>query len=349
MTWLLYGANGYTGELIARLAHSKGLTPVLAGRSNEVRKLADELGLEVRVFDLNNKAAVDAGLAGIRAVLHCAGPFSRTSQAMVDACIRNGVNYADITGEIPVFESVYASHLEAEAAGVTLIPGVGFDIVPSDYLLARLYKQLPQAMHADVAIFDRGGFSKGTVRTVLEGMREGGFVREQGVITPVAMSHKVLNVSIDGKEKKVLSIPLGDVSSGFRLTGIPNITNYASMPGGVALKYMNGIFRAILAIPGVYSKVDNALKNTSLGPGERRRASSPSDVFVQLLSADKRKVAAAIRVSNTYVFTAASALQAVQNLCSENMPAGAWTPSQVFGDDFIHTITDIRVDDIACG
>ena len=163
------------------------------------------------------------------------------------------------------------------------------------------------------------------------------------------MSHKVLNVSIDGKEKKVLSIPLGDVSSGFRLTGIPNITNYASMPGGVALKYMNGIFRAILAIPGVYSKVDNALKNTSLGPGERRRASSPSDVFVQLLSADKRKVAAAIRVSNTYVFTAASALQAVQNLCSENMPAGAWTPSQVFGDDFIHTIPDIRVDDIACG
>ena len=44
--WLIYGANGYTGELIAREARKRGMTPILAGRSQEsVASLAGELGL----------------------------------------------------------------------------------------------------------------------------------------------------------------------------------------------------------------------------------------------------------------------------------------------------------------
>src|SRR5262245_31883106 len=95
---LLYGANGYTGELTAREAVARGLRPILAGRSRDaLEPLARELGLELRVFGLDDAKALDEGLAGVALVLHCAGPFSRTARPMVDACLRRRTHYLDIT------------------------------------------------------------------------------------------------------------------------------------------------------------------------------------------------------------------------------------------------------------
>src|SRR5262249_55772513 len=129
--FLIYGANGYTGALIAREAVVRGYRPILAGRNAAaVVQLAGDLGLEARVFPLHPPAAVDAGLQGVGAVLHCAGPFAHTYQAMVDACLRQAVHYLDITGEVSVFEGVAARDQEAKVAGVMLLPGAGFDVVP---------------------------------------------------------------------------------------------------------------------------------------------------------------------------------------------------------------------------
>ena len=106
---LIYGANGYTGALIARLAAERGLRPVLAGRSRAgLAAVATPLGLEERVFALEDAAALDAGLAEARVVLHCAGPFAHTARRMADACFRTHTHYLDITGEIAVFEALAA-------------------------------------------------------------------------------------------------------------------------------------------------------------------------------------------------------------------------------------------------
>ena len=104
--WMVYGANGYTGELIAREAARRGLKPILAGRSpGKIAPLASELGLEARVFDLGDVAPqTAAALEGVSLVLHCAGPFSATSAPMIAACLRAHAHYFDITGEISVFE-----------------------------------------------------------------------------------------------------------------------------------------------------------------------------------------------------------------------------------------------------
>ena len=67
--WMIYGANGYTGMLVAREAKKQGLTPILAGRNRgAVEQLATELGFEHRIFDLRNSAATRAGLEGVSAV-----------------------------------------------------------------------------------------------------------------------------------------------------------------------------------------------------------------------------------------------------------------------------------------
>src|SRR4051812_44877041 len=126
--WMIYGANGYTGELIARAAAE--LRPVLAGRNSEaITALARELHCDGRVFDLDNPQ-----FHGISLVLHCAGPFIHTSAPMVRACLDYGAHYLDITGEIAVFESIMARSDDARHRGITLLPGVGFDVVPTDCL-----------------------------------------------------------------------------------------------------------------------------------------------------------------------------------------------------------------------
>ncbi len=85
---MIYGANGYTGELMAREAARQGLKPILAGRNEAaITSLAVELGLEVRVFSLDQAAAISHGLEGCKLVLHCAGPFSVTSEPMIAACL----------------------------------------------------------------------------------------------------------------------------------------------------------------------------------------------------------------------------------------------------------------------
>ncbi len=135
--WIIYGANGYTGELIAREAVRQGLKPTLAGRNKaKVETLAQELGLSYKAFGLDNIDAVSEQLQGFKLVMHCAGPFSATSKPMMEACIKAGAHYLDITGEIAVFELAQSLNSQAEKADVVLLSGCRFRCDP-DRLCCR--------------------------------------------------------------------------------------------------------------------------------------------------------------------------------------------------------------------
>ena len=173
---MIYGANGYTGRLLADLAVRRGFRPILAGRSVEkIRPLARERGMDHRAFSLDRPE-----LEGVAAVVHMAGPFSATSRPMVDACLAARVHYLDITGEIEVFEAVLSRDAEARAAGIVLLPGVGFDVVPTDCLAAMLHRRLPDATHLELAFDARGKASAGTAKTAVEGLANGGRARIDG-------------------------------------------------------------------------------------------------------------------------------------------------------------------------
>ncbi len=231
--YLIYGANGYTGALTARLAVERGHRPVLAGRNREsVSELAGQLNLEYRAFGLDDPAALDAGLRGVVTVLHCAGPFSHTWKAMSDACLRTKVHYLDITGEVLVFESLAARDAEAKAAGVMLMPGVGFDVVPSDCLAAHLKRRLPTATHLTLGFSGSGRFSRGTATTMAENMHRGGLVRRDGVLAKVPAAWKSRVIDFGAGPVSAMTIPWGDVSTAYHSTGIPNIEVYMSAPPG---------------------------------------------------------------------------------------------------------------------
>ncbi|HEY1078348.1 MAG TPA: saccharopine dehydrogenase NADP-binding domain-containing protein, partial [Fontimonas sp.] len=160
MNWMVYGANGYTGELIAREAVKRGLKPILAGRRREsIEALARELGLKAKVFGLDDAVELARQLKGCSLVLHCAGPFSATAAPMMEACLAAGAHYLDITGEIGVFEHAQSLNSRASKARVVLCPGVGFDVIPTDCIAAALKQALPDATDLALGFDSRTGMS----------------------------------------------------------------------------------------------------------------------------------------------------------------------------------------------
>ena len=166
--WMIYGANGYTGRLCAIEAVRRGLRPVLGGRNADaLAMLGKQLRLETRVFSLDDPRVVADNLGGIAVMLHCAGPFSATSVPMLSACEHAHCHYLDITGEIDVFEYVHHRDAHWKRANIAAIPGVGFDVVPSDCLAAMLKRELPDATHLRLAFRSKGKMSPGTAKTVV--------------------------------------------------------------------------------------------------------------------------------------------------------------------------------------
>ncbi|MFD4640587.1 saccharopine dehydrogenase family protein [Lentzea sp. NPDC058436] len=338
MTWMVYGANGYTGRLIAELAVLRGERPILAGRSAEkVEPIAAALGLEHRAFDLNQARE---HLEDVDAVVHCAGPFSQTSAAMVDACLKASTHYLDITGEIDVFEAVALRDDEAREAGIVLLPGAGFDVVPTDCVAAILKNALPSATHLDLAFVVGGGASAGTTKTSVEAAAVGGRIRVNGALRSVRIGHRRRTAGFRSGPREVGSIPWGDVSTAYRSTGIPNITTFTTVPG--LLGRLQEIFAPVLRT----SFVQNAaltLAGKVKGPDERKRANTRAEVFGEAWDAQTR-VDCAITTPNPYSLTADSVLRAVAKI--GGVAPGSHTPSSAFGADFVRELDGVVVGEI---
>jgi saccharopine dehydrogenase (NAD+, L-lysine-forming) len=335
-TWMLYGANGYTGELIAELAVRRGLRPVLAGRSAEkIAPLAERLGLEHRAFGLDDIVLDDVDL-----VVHCAGPFSATSKPMVDACLAAGAHYVDITGEIDVFEAVAQRDEEAKAANVVLLPGAGFDVVPTDCVAAMLAAELPGATHLDLAFIAGGGASAGTATTSVEATAAGGRARVDGELRSVRIGHRRRSAEFRSGTRDVGSIPWGDVSTAYRSTGIPNITAFSVLPGLAGP--LQALFAPILRTQLVQN-FSKALAQRVGGPDEAARGKTRSEIWGEVSDAEGHKVSLAITTPNGYDLTADSVVRTVQRLLEGGTPAGTHTPSSAFGADFVRTLDGVTV------
>src|SRR5205085_5515906 len=263
--------------LIAREAARRGLKPILAGRSPaKIAPLANALGLEARVFDLGDVAQTAAALEGVSLVLHCAGPFSATSAPMIAACLRAHAHYLDITGEISVFEHAMEQDAMARAAGIVVCPGVGFDVIPTDCLAATLRAALPDATHLALGFDSRSGFSPGTAKTSVEGLAQGGKVRQDGRIISVPLAYKTRRIDFGDGEKLAMTIPWGDVCTAYHTTGIPNIEVYIpGSPGMIANAKRANFIRPLLG----WGPVQNFLKKKAgqvKGPDAEKRAKMPT-------------------------------------------------------------------------
>lgn len=346
-SWMLYGANGYTGELIAEEAVRRGQRPILAGRREDaVRPLAEKLGLDWRVFSLDDAGAVARELEPVAAVLLAAGPFSHTSRVVVDACLRAGRHYLDITGEIGVFEACHRRDAEARERKIVIMPGVGFDVVPSDCLAASLAERLPGADRLELA-FHGGSASRGTARTMVEGLGQGGAIRENGKIRRVPFAWRTAEIPFRDKTRTALTIPWGDVSTAWYSTKIPNIVVYMAQPRKVArvARFVRPLIPLLATGPAqrwLGRRIDKQVR----GPDETTRRTARSQLWGKVSKGD-RSVEGTLETPEGYELTVLASLASLDRLLTGKIrqPAGALTPSMAFGAAFVSEIPgcDLRV------
>ncbi|MGW3471359.1 saccharopine dehydrogenase family protein [Saccharopolyspora sp. NPDC000995] len=345
MTWMIYGASGYTGRLVADLALDRGQRPMLAGRDPaKIAAFATPRGLPYRVFDLGDPDAVSDGLRGVDVVAHCAGPFSATSAPMVEGCLRAGAHYLDITGEIDVFEAVFARHEDARRAGVVLLPGSGFDVVPTDCLAAMVAADLPTATHLDLAFHTSGGISGGTLKSALEGAALGGRARVDGEVRTVPLAWRRREVPFPSGPRRVTSLPWGDVSTAYRSTGIGNITTFAHLPGLDRTGRRSTRLSQVVMGSHVVQRFGKAVIGAVVrGPGRATRSRSWVEVYAEATAPDRTSVTAALIGPDTYDLTADAVLRAVHSLSAEPPAPGAHTPSTAFGADFVRRLHGVKI------
>jgi short subunit dehydrogenase-like uncharacterized protein len=335
---LLYGANGYTGRLILDECLRRGLRPILAGRRRDVLEaLAAPHGLEVRSFDLSDTIPLD----GVQLVLHAAGPFMRTSAPMVAACLARRVHYLDITGEIGVFEACRARHEQARGAGIVLLPGVGFDVVPTDGVAARLAEALPEASLLELAFAGGGGFSRGTLKTMLLGANEGGAIRRDGRITRVPARWRQQRIPFRDRPRDAVTIPWGDVSTAHWSTRIPNIHTYLAVPPRTqrAMK-LQSLFAPLLRVGAIARFVEKQVDARVAGPSEQVRATARMQVWGRVTHADGRTREATAVTPEGYRFTAIAAVECARRVLEAPLPPGYHTPSSAFGAGFLETLPE---------
>ena len=302
-TWMLYGAAGYTGALIAQHALDQGHHPILAGRNaSALSALAAKLDVPYRVLSLDDRAALSPAFADVDLVLNAAGPFLHTAMLLAEACLAADVHYLDISNELQVFRALYDLNPRAQNAGVAIIPGVGFGVVATNCLARYVSDAVGGATHLEVASkAATAEAGPGVAATRQVSLPFGGWVRRNGGLEALALGSGITAISLPDGTCTVMPLPTGDLEAAFHATEAPNITAYAAIP-------------------------------TADEPQSLR-----SHGWARATSADGATAQAWLETGESYAFTAAASVRAVEETLSRSL-RGSFSPAAAFGAEFAFTI-----------
>jgi short subunit dehydrogenase-like uncharacterized protein len=341
---MIYGATGYTGQLVAEEAVRRGHQPILAGRSAaKLKPLAERLNLDYIAVNLDDADALAKAVSGMELVYHAAGPFIHTSELMLRACLAVGAHYLDITGEIPVFQTAFSYDSAARDKGIAILPGIGFDVIPTDCLLKYVTDKLSGAAYLDIALdtLNTGegsaNISAGTTKSMLELIpRMGNQVRRDGQLTSIPFGAGARKFQFPAGERWAMPIPWGDLETGYRTSGVPNITTYLTFPRStIRLARLSAwALRLLLKIKPIRGFISAQVDRRLMGPSESAREKGRSYVYAAARTASGETAEAWLETLEGYQFTAVAAIHVVERVLDGSY-RGAFTPAAAFGADFV--------------
>jgi len=346
---MIYGATGYTGKLVAAEAVRQGLDVILAGRDPEkLKAVAEPLGCDSQAIALTDTSRLRAALEDVAAVLHIAGPFSQTARPMVSACLETRTHYLDITGEIDVFEAIARRDAEAEAAGVLLLPGVGFDVVPTDCLAVHTASRVQEPTRLRLAIAGMdGGVSRGTAKSAIESLGDGLRVRQDGILRtrpPGSLEHVF---DFGAGPTRGLAMPWGDVATAFHSTKIPNIEVYFILSGSMPmLMKASRLITPILRLPAIQNFLKSRVDAMPEGPDEATRTGTRALLLAEVEGPGGQLARSLLETPSGYALTPPAAVEAARRAATGEAPTGFQTPATAFGADFVLDLPDCRRTDL---
>lgn len=345
---LLYGATGYTGRLVLDALLAAGLRPILGGRDE--RRLADlaaPRGLAHRVARLDDPGALATALDGVGAVLLTAGPFSRTATPMIDACLHAGAHYLDIAGEALVLEATAARHADATRRGIMLLPGVGFDVVPSDCLAAHVARRVPGATRLAIGIRGLELLTRGSAATIVEGLGAVSRVRRNGKIATIVPGTLERSFDFGDGPRPGTCVGWGDVATAWYTTGIPDVEVYfEATPTVRAILAALGLFGWLFATPPWQAWLAAGASLLPEGPTAQERAAVTMVVVAQAEDAHGRRATSRLRTPEAYTFTATTAATIARRVIAGDVEPGFQTPGRHFGPDLVLSLPGVMREDV---
>lgn len=347
-TLIVYGSYGYTGKLIIDELKQKTFDVILSGRSREaLQKQSEETGFPYEVVDISDTSALKNLLQKATLVLHCGGPFRFTAKQMADACIETKTHYTDITGEWQVFELLAGYDEAAKQAGIQIMPGTGFDVVPSDCLAVHLKNRLPSATHLQLAFaMVPGGMSRGTKKSMTESLGFGGIMRKDNELVPFTLGKDVLELDFGKFTTKTTRIQWGDISTAWRSTGIPNIEVFAgadekAISNLKLSNYLGWLLRKRWLKDFILGQIDKGKS----GPSQHDLHKGKCYLRGTVWDAEGNIRTSLFNGPNAYLLTAKTAVLIAEKVMTGKFDAGYKTPAMQYGADLILEIHDtVRMD-----
>ncbi len=341
--WLIYGAYGITGQLIVEEAMRQGQHPILAGRSAEKLKVqAEKVGLDWISFDLKDKTTMIKALEKVEAVLNIAGPFKQTARPLIEACLETGTNYLDVSNEIEVFQQVATYDRRAKERGITIISGVGFGTVATNFLVKKVAEQLPDATELEIAVslYSEEG-SAGATKTALEVLASGGKSYRGGKLGNYQLGKGAKKLAFpDGSERTIMPVPSGDLVAAFQVTAIPEIKAYLEFAGSpLVLRLAMPILQGVMKIKFVRQMAEKASARSAKSETTplESQAEKYSYIWVRATNQAGKSKEGWLKLGEGYQFTAKSSVLAVKNFFGLR-PIGVLTPAQAFSNEFIQEL-----------
>lgn len=325
---MIYGAAGYSGRLVCSNAKAQGLDFVIAGRPQNEKALAvlaRELGVEYRLFAVDDVAHDLSTLGDIQVVLNCAGPFLRTAEPLMRACIAAGVHYLDIAAEMDSYLLAEALDGEAKAAGVMLLPGSGGSVAMLGSLAGHAAKRVTAPVKLSIALLVAGGFSRGSAISASENVTTGTLRRVDGRLEECS-PEDVRDFDFGGGPARCFPVSLPDLITIWHATGIPNIETFVHVTEG--------------AFP------DGDLAAMPDGPTLEQRETNRYRAAVEVTGVDNAVVRSVLDTVNGYTFTTIAAAEAARRVLAGEARPGFQTPAGLFGDGFAETIADTTIVDL---
>jgi len=344
--FFIYGAYGYTGRLITEHAVKQGLTPILGGRDAEkTEELAKQYELDFVILDANDSEKWNNVLPKVSLVLNCAGPFTLTVKDIVPKCIEHNVHYLDITGEIEVFEYIQGLNQDALNNKVILMPGVGFDVVPTDCLSSQLHTKLPTATHLELAFMGTSGVSRGTALSMARRFHNGGTIRENGKLKMIPLASEDKLIHFGEKDRLCVTIAWGDVFTAYHSTKIENIKVYT----GVSEKTLKSLrtyrkFKTLANTKLAQWCFQKIIRSKIDGPSAIKRATCITHLWGKVIdSTTGQTIEAELTTPESYHLTALTALESTIRVLKGKCKPGYQTPVTAFGKDYILSFDKVKL------
>lgn len=334
-TIMIYGANGYTGKLLAKHLLTKGIVPILAGRSGTVQALGESLNCPSQVFAIEQAKEY---LGGVDILVNLAGPFIHTQKELVEACIDCHTHYMDIAGEVSEIQSLQLYDEAAKAAKVVLLPAAGFGVVPTDIAAKMAVELLEQPTHLTITYATEGGASRGTLKTVLKDIQREGVVLKNGVYQAIRPAVATRDVEVLGKSFQAVYNPWrADLLTAALSTGVKNIETYTSFPSFVVWMMKGRLpwLRNIL--------LHHLLPLLPEGPNEKQLSKGSTYIEVEAKNATGEIAVVKLKGPEAYLFTNYCLENMLQQLSKAEHQGGLLTPS-TFEWDWIEELEGVTLE-----